>query len=259
MATKSLRPLLYPPRLRAGLNPSQLKPLQSQHRTFLPNPFPSQFNPLFSQPQKLTASRTLPYPPTPIYNIISDVSSYSSFLPYCQFSTVTKWSQPDRTHNLIWPSEAKLVVGWGSITESFTSRIFCIPGKVVESVGGSTQSTLDRADIQHHLGDEVSASTTLGDGNKHTQNQLLTHLSSRWTINPVPAASSSEPERTEVSLSLEFAFVNPLYTTLSAGAAPKVADIMIKAFEERVKFLLRGSSDFAKASLGNIQGGRSNR
>ena len=91
---------------------------------------------------------------------------------------------------------------------------------------------------------------------------LLTHLLTRWTVTPVPepgldgarssapAAASllsrpssapttgSPPVQTQIDLSIEFAFANPLYTTLSAGAAPRVAETMIRAFEERVGTVL---------------------
>ena len=76
----------------------------------------------------------------------------------------------------------------------------------------------------------------------------MTHLRSRWTIEALGKDS------TEVSLALEFAFANPMYMALSAGAAPKVADIMIRAFEERVQKLLDGNPEVARAELGELEG-----
>jgi coenzyme Q-binding protein COQ10 len=55
---------------------------------------------------------------------------------------------------------------------------------------------------------------------------------------------------TQVRLDLEFAFANPLYATLSAAAAPKVADLMVKAFEERVDALLKDRPELIKNKLG---------
>lgn len=217
-----------------------------QRRTFLPNPFQSSLNPLnaAAQPQTLTAKRTLPYPAAPIYSIVSDVQSYSSFLPYCQSSSVTRWSSPDATYSRKWPSEAKIVVGWGNLTESFTSRVFCIPGRIVESIGGGTESDLNAKDIAHHL----EGARDSDKGAKGAGSGLMTHLRSRWTIEALGN------DKTEVSLALEFAFANPMYTALSAGAAPKVADIMIRAFEERVQKLLDGNPEVAKADLGQLEG-----
>lgn len=78
----------------------------------------------------------------------------------------------------------------------------------------------------------------------------MTHLRSRWTIEALAK------DKTEVSLALEFAFANPMYTALSAGAAPKIADIMVKAFEERVHKLLDGNTEMARAELGELEGSR---
>ncbi|KAF2876497.1 dehydrase and lipid transport-domain-containing protein [Massariosphaeria phaeospora] len=242
MATPSttlVRPLFRTPR--------RFTPLRhTQQRTFLPN-LAAQFNPLgASTPQTLSAHRTLPYPSAAIYTIISDVSSYSTFLPYCQSSSVTRWSAPDSTYQRRWPSEANLVVGYGNVSESFTSRVFCVPGRILESVGGGAETALDRREIAHHVHE--------GEGKiKSSEGGLLTHLSSRWTIEHV------SDEKTEVTLALEFAFANPLYTALSVGAAPKVADTLIKAFEERVRTLLDSNPDMASASLQQLGEGEARR
>ncbi|KAF2657372.1 hypothetical protein K491DRAFT_595238 [Lophiostoma macrostomum CBS 122681] len=239
------------PLLRVKLhhpNPRHLAPLQTR-RTFLPNPFSSS-NPLEAisaaskKPQTLTATRTLPYASHPIYAIISDVPSYSSFLPYCQSSSVTRWSAPDFKYHRKWPSEAKLVVGFKGFTEEFTSRIFCVPGSIVESVGGGARTGLDEASIRHHV--EGEGGLSRGSEEDDATAGLLTHLQSRWTLAPLAE------DKTEVSLTLEYAFANPMYTTLSAGAAPKVAESMIKAFEDRVRTLLDNNPDMAKAELGQI-------
>jgi coenzyme Q-binding protein COQ10 len=39
-------------------------------------------------------------------------------------------------------------------------------------------------------------------------------------------------------LSIEYAFRNPVYGALSAGAAPRVAETMIRAFEARAREVL---------------------
>lgn len=235
-----------PRTLRPFLHGQQSFPSFYQRRTFLPNPFQSALNPLSAstQTQTLTATRTLPYPAAPIYSIVSDVQSYSSFLPFCHSSSVSRWSAPDPTYSRKWPSEAMIVVGWGSLTESFSSRVFCVPGRIVESIGGNTETDLPARDIEHHLD-----GTRDGDkGAKGAANGLMTHLRSRWTI------ESLGTDKTEVKLALEFAFSNPMYTALSAGAAPKVADVMIKAFEERVQKLLDGNPAMARAKLGQLEG-----
>ncbi|KAH4990990.1 hypothetical protein HBI76_058920 [Parastagonospora nodorum] len=216
---------------------------QSQRRTFLPNPFADTSSP----PQTLRAQRVLPYPSAPIYSIIADVPSYASFLPYCQRSDITHWSAPDKTYARRWPSEGKLTSGFGGITESFVSRVYCVPGKYVESVGGDTETSLDRDEIAHHLEAGGSGSRAGGD------NGLLRHLRSKWTIEELGK------DKTVVSLALEFAFTNPFYAALSGGVAPKVADVMIRAFEQRVMALLKENPEMVGASLAELDGSRMKR
>ena len=113
--------------------PPPLHRLRPQTRAFLTAPL-----------QRITARRTLPHPPTPIYLVIAAVPAYAAFLPYCLASRVTRWSpRPDALYGLRWPDEAELEVGWGAVREAFTSRIYCAPGRrVVEAVGGGARTTL---------------------------------------------------------------------------------------------------------------------
>ena len=219
-----------------------------QRRTFLPNPFEALNSALpssSSPPQILTAVRTLPYPSDPVYSIIADVPNYQNFLPYCQRSDITKWSAPDKVHGRRWPSEGILTSGFGGITESFVSRVYCIPGRYVESVGGNTETSLKIDDIAHHLDGEKQ-----GTERKQGENGLLTHLRSTWTV------ESIQNDQTQVSLAVEFAFANPMYAALSGGVAPKVAEFMVKAFEKRVQELLNNNPDMVKASLAELDGSR---
>lgn len=235
MATRTL--------LRPALRLSShhpLTPIHNQTRTFLPFPTPFTSPSPSQPPQTLTATRNLPYAHAPIYSIIADVSSYASFLPYCESSTVTSWSAPDPTYSRRWPSEGRLTVGFKGLSEEFTSRVYCIPGRVVESVGGTTSTSLPADEIRHHGTEGAQA--------KGEEGGLLTHLRSRWSITPLAE------EKTQVSLALEFAFANPIYTALSAGVAPKVAELMVKAFEERVHLLLMVNPQMQRAGLGELEG-----
>ena len=188
-----------------------------QHRTFLGNPFGS------SEPQKITATRTLKYPSTKIYSVISDISSYSQYFPFCKQSTVTKYSNP-APNGKAYPEEAKLVIGYNdSIHEEFWSRVYCIPENVVEAVSGNTETTLNRNDISHHN------ARSIDDQDPSRKNDMVEHLLTRWTLRPVKA------EETEVDLAIEVQLANPVYAALSQGVVPKVADKMIEAFEKRLK------------------------
>lgn len=218
-----------------------------QRRTFVSNPF--------SGPQTLVATRTLPYPSKVIYDIISDVASYSKFLPYCQESVVTRTSSaaPD---GKTYPEEARLLIGFNdSVSESFVSRIYCVPERVVEAVSGQTETTLHPDDIAHH-----SPRPTSAEEDPSRKDAVLQHLLTRWTLRPYPFKpgphSALHPEtshkaveetsdlpaqeKTEVSLAIDYQFVSPVYAALSSAAAPRIADKMVEAFERRVQAVVQG-------------------
>jgi coenzyme Q-binding protein COQ10 len=127
-----------------------------------------------------------------------------------------------------------LEVGWGGVRERFTSRIYCVPGRVVEAVGGQTGTTLRREEIGHHFRNEDSSGSAGGrmDGKmreRSTEEGILTHLLTRWTVTPL------EERSTRVGLVIEFQFANPVYAAMSSAVAGRVADVMIEAFEKRVE------------------------
>lgn len=194
-----------------------------------------------TEPTSLTATRILPYKSTNLYTLISDVDSYASFLPYCQASKVTKWSAPDKDGNR-WPSEADLKVGWGGYEETYTSKLLCVPGSIVEALGGDAKTTIPRVDVEHH-GETYNSPAA--------SNAIFQSLSTRWTVKPFhykPPSGQPQSDKavhtpidqTEVHLNIEFQFSNPIYAALSKAVAPKVAGIMIEAFEARARELLDG-------------------
>ena len=224
-------------------------------RSFVTLP-PNPFSPL-TESQTLTASRTLPYAASDIYSIIADVGQYSSFLPFCKSSSVTRWSAPDSSTGKRWPDEAKLVIGWQHIEEEFYSRIYCVPGQIVEAVGGTGKSKLPREAVAHHYGGGGGGSRNATEkelDNKSADQTLIKHLLTRWTVRSFPQSpqssaakqlsgqsvngSSKPKEQTEVTLAIEFQFASPVYTAMSATVMPLVAGKIIEAFEKRVVDLL---------------------
>jgi len=220
MSTKVLRPRVL-----------RTLPFPSTHRVYCRRSFITLPG---ADAQSLTTTRVLPYKASSLYNLVADVDSYSSFLPYCQSSKVTKWSAPD-TNGKRWPSQADLTVGWGAFEETFTSRLFCVPGQVVEALGGEAVTSLPKSALSHHASTfDVPA----------VPNNLFQSLSTRWTIRPIQSKSSGtfgSGDRTEVNLNIEFQFSNPIYAALSKAVAPKIAGIMIESFEKRAKKLLASS------------------
>lgn len=221
--TSPRRPLLHPLSRRAFSNP--LTPLQT-----------------------LTASRILPYRASDVFSIIADIESYPSFIPYCSSSTITSHSEPDSTYKKRWPRAADLRVGWGSYNEVFRSKVYCQPYKVLEAVAGSAESTLREDDVPHYY-----PSSSSSDSEKLEENPLFTSLLTRWSLHEFPFKSppmdnskaihdaGSEEDsapRTEVHLVIEARFASVVYSALSQAAAPKVAGMMIEAFEKRAKEVL---------------------
>ncbi|KAK1237564.1 hypothetical protein MKX07_006692 [Trichoderma sp. CBMAI-0711] len=166
-----------------------------------------------SSPQSLVATRTLPYAREPLYELIADVDSYSSFVPYCSRSRVTQWSPPDASGRR-WPALADLHVGWGGFDEVFTSRLRCVPGVSVEARSGGSA----------------------GDGPAKDASSVFKTLETLWSLTPVtrPSATTTTTPATEVRLTITFEFVNPLYAAVSAAVSDKMAALMIEAFEKRV-------------------------
>jgi coenzyme Q-binding protein COQ10 len=218
---------------------------RSLPRTKLLNTFAQPRRSFISLPgteaQSLSTTRILPYNSNSLYKIIADVDSYSTFIPYCVSSKVTKWSSPDPT-NRRWPSEADLKVGWGGYEETFTSRLYCVPGSIVEALGGEAVTSLPHSQLAHHK-------DTLGA--KAEANNIFQSIRTRWTVKPFhykpptghPQTDKTEHparEQTEVHLTLDFQFSNPIYAALSKAVTPKIAGVMIEAFEVRARKLLDG-------------------
>lgn len=186
-------------------------------------------------PRSLHAARTLPYPSELVYSVISDIGSYSTFLPFCSSSRVHTWTTPpsdpfgDR-----YPATATLTVGWGPFkAESYTSRVYCVPGSVVEAVSGEAQPSTD-SQLLRRLGygaEETGAASANEDGG------LFRSLVTRWDVRPGVGAG---PPRTDVSLKIRYLFANPLHQVAVGGVADQVAGMMIEAFESRAQKLYDG-------------------
>ncbi|KAK6529755.1 hypothetical protein TWF281_008916 [Arthrobotrys megalospora] len=156
--------------------------------------------------QRFTATRHLRYPPSKLFTLISDINSYSSFVPFCLSSTVTSTSPPPDS----FPITADLRVGWGVYDETFTSRVKC------ERYTGGT-------------GGMVEADAT--------ENGIFEVLKATWVINDKDEKGKGG-ESSKVDLEIEYKFANPLYAVMSEAVMPAVAGKIIEAFEGRVEEVL---------------------
>lgn len=210
----------------SSTRPQNFRPVGPIRRSFLSLPG--------SELITLKETRILPYESSSLYTLIADVDRYSSFIPYCQESRVTRWSEPD-TKGKRWPEQADLKVGWGGFEETFTSKLNCVPDTIVEALGGDALSAVSEQQSLGRLSRIQSPAIP---------NNIFKRLSTRWTVKPLsgnPATSGvawNGRDLTEVNLAIEFQFSNPIYGSLSKAVAPKLAEVMIEAFEKRAKLLL---------------------
>ncbi|KAL4928282.1 ubiquinone-binding COQ10-like protein [Aspergillus undulatus] len=204
----------------------------TQNRTFLSSFIPSpkaSNNGNGNNNRTLTATRTLSYEPAPLFTVISSVESYSSFLPFLTASTVTA-----RDEKTGLPSQAYLTVGYGPLSETFTSRVECRPEEgVVEARSG--ERYIDPAQAQSGSGSGSSesglsalASLAKGAGFPGADEGIFEYLSTRWEL--VPEGKN----RTTVKLEIRFAFKSQLYASMFSAVEGQMAGIMIEAFERRV-------------------------
>ncbi|KAL2002980.1 hypothetical protein VTN02DRAFT_5287 [Thermoascus thermophilus] len=179
-----------------------------------------------SPARTLTAVRVLPYPPAPLFRVVASVESYSQFLPFLTESTVTA-----RDPKTGYPTRAFLTVGYGPLSETFTSRVDCDPENwVVEARSG--------ADFAGQQQQQQSSSSSAADGEPFpgADEGVFDHLSTRWELVPLETeAGRGRGPQTRVQLQIRFQFRNPLHTAMMSAVEEKMAAVMIEAFEKRIR------------------------
>lgn len=182
--------------------PSTLLQPQLQTRTFIDSILSSALGPC--PLRNLTHTKTLPYSASSIFQAVSDVSGYPSFLPFTVDSRVTARD----THG--YPERASLKIGYEAfgLEEVWESKVRCDAEKgIVEAQSSEANSR-----------------------------GLFEVLQTRWHIQPAQPAPGSETA-TSVKLDLDVKFRNPVYDQMFAQVEGQVASVMINAFERRVQEL----------------------
>ncbi|GAD93480.1 sreptomyces cyclase/dehydrase family protein [Paecilomyces variotii No. 5] len=181
----------------------QLPPLSS---LFPSSPSSNNNNNNSGSNRNLTATRILPFPPTPLFRVISSVESYSEFLPFLSASTVTA-----RDPSTGYPTRAYLTVGYGPFSETFTSRVDCDAATwVVEARSGAgfdKKENIPGAD-----------------------EGIFEYLDTRWQLMPLEGG-----EKTKVQLDIRFKFRNQFHATMMSAVEGQMAQVMIEAFEKRIR------------------------
>lgn len=134
-------------------------------------------------------------PPQIIFQVVSDVSKYSQFVPFVTHSFINKYLSDTSL-----PTEAGLRVGWKQFDEKFNCRISC---------------DQDRQVIAESL-------TVL----------LFDILYNEWNFKEIKNRFTNELD-TLVELKLKYKFANPVYNAVSSLFQKQVSETMITAFEER--------------------------
>ncbi|TIA92540.1 hypothetical protein E3P99_00568 [Wallemia hederae] len=151
--------------------------------------------PDFSQPQTYTESKVLPYSQEKVYRLVADVNKYHEFLPYCTHSRILSSTGIDLDKAAT--IDAELGVGFKGYEERYTSVVTLKPYQSVIATASS-------------------------------QTPLFKSLKTSYTFTPVN-------EHTLLNINLEYAFVNPVYATLSSTFFEGVSSAMVDAFEQRAK------------------------
>ncbi|KAI1319887.1 hypothetical protein F5Y16DRAFT_390515 [Xylariaceae sp. FL0255] len=241
-----------PPRppIRASL-PSRLA-IPASKRTFLTSLLSAAASSASSSlpAQTLSATRRLPYNHKALYTVIADIDSYSSFLPYCSVSRVTSWTpSPDPEFKRRWPTRADLTAGWSGFEQTYTSRVLCIPGSIVEALSGKGVRSGIPAEIlaKYGLKDDGNFSSSPAT-HKGTVDEegVFKMLVTRWTVTPAVSVEGATPNTavpqgqdwSDVHLNIRFQFANPVYVAASLAVVDKIAPVMIEAFVDRANKVL---------------------
>lgn len=123
-------------------------------------------------------------------------------------------------------------------------------------MAGDAEPTIPRSRLPHYYDEDPERRHDAGgedaDDRSAGNRSIFTSLLTRWTFKEFPfkpappdgtspqegSASAPSSPRTEVNLVLEMRFASAVYSALSQAAAPKVAGIMIEAFEKRAAAVL---------------------
>ncbi|KAB8229330.1 hypothetical protein ETB97_009166 [Aspergillus alliaceus] len=166
--------------------------------------------------RSLTATRVLPYAPESLYKVISSVESYSQFLPFLTASTVTH-----RDPETGYPTRAFLTVGYGPLSETFTSRVDCDRNRWIVEARSGAKFGIDSKDGQ-------------AGGNFPGANEgIFEYLSTKWELTPMENGPVGR-SMTKVDLEIRFEFRNQLHAAMMSAMEGQMAGIMIEAFEKRI-------------------------
>lgn len=147
-------------------------------------------------------TRTFPYTPDQLFDLVADVKRYQEFLPWVAATRIRSDSETLMV--------ADLVVGFGSLKETFTSR------------------------VEKHRPDRIKVDYIEGP---------LKYLTNSWTFRPDGQGGS------EVDFCVDFAFRSRIFEALAGQMFDRALRKMIGAFEARAHALYgAGETGISKSS-----------
>lgn len=145
-------------------------------------------------------TRVLPYTPEQLFDLVADVGRYQEFLPWVAATRI----RSDSEHEML----ADLVVGFGALKESFSSRVRKTRPATIE--------------IDYLEGP-------------------LKYLRNNWAFHPADGG-------TEVDFCVDFAFKNRIFEALAGQMFDRALRKMIGAFEARAAALYGSSRSSANSA-----------
>jgi coenzyme Q-binding protein COQ10 len=147
-----------------------------------------------------TEKRLLPYTPEQLFDLVADVGRYQEFLPWVAATRIRANSETEML--------ADLVVGFGALKETFTSKVRKTrPGEIeIDYVEGP-----------------------------------LKYLHNSWRFHAVPGGS-------EVDFCVDFAFRNRIFEAIAGQMFDRALRRMIGAFEQRAAALYGAAASGSSSS-----------
>ncbi|KAI0310922.1 dehydrase and lipid transport-domain-containing protein [Amylostereum chailletii] len=169
--------------------------------------------------------KILPYTRRELYRIVSDVSSYSKFIPFCTQSRIIGTPRPLQTlkpHDPAHPPtqmDGELTVSFLTFKESYVSTVTCRPFESVEAVASSSTPLFKSLTTTWKFLPASSRSP---------------HPSMSAPLQPTGSPKNDDDAGpTLLTLDLSYAFANPLHAAISGAFFGQVSKAMVKAFEDR--------------------------
>ncbi|KAJ3788441.1 dehydrase and lipid transport-domain-containing protein [Lentinula aff. detonsa] len=151
-------------------------------------------------PQAFRESKVFPYKKEELFDVVSNVSSYPQFVPFCTGSRILNNTSP-RKGMEPYTLDVELTVGFLSFNESYISKVTCVPYSSVKAIASSSTP-------------------------------LFKTLSTVWQFEPHSEGNGGETN-TLVTLDLSFAFASPIHAAVSSAFFGQVSKQMVQAFEDR--------------------------